>query len=149
MTGCVFKRKLKQGISWGYVFFGGWDENGKRIQICKTGYPTKDAASTAVRVAIEKYEGHNGKVSREIGPKGRRIWAFSLGDVRETGYETKPEAEAGLRRAVERGDAERVAQKLRQAEDAIKKSGPPFAHYFEYWVKEHASRRCAPKTLER
>ena len=33
MTGCVFKRKWKSGISWGYVFFGGWDANGKRVQI--------------------------------------------------------------------------------------------------------------------
>lgn len=149
MTGCVFKRKRKQGVSWGYVFFGGWDQNEKRIQICKTGFPTKDAASTAVRVAIEKYEAHNGKVSREIGPQGRRIWAFSLGDVHETGYETKAEAEAGLRRAVDRRDAELDAQKLRQAEEAIEKAGPPFVQYFEYWLKEHASRRCAPKTLER
>ena len=149
MTGCVFKRKRKQGVSWSYVFFGGWDEKGKKIQIYKTGFPTKGAASTAVRVAIEKYEAHNGKVSREIGSQGRRIWAFSLGDVHQTGYKTKPEAEAGLRRAVERRDAEGDAPELSQAQEAIEKAGPQFAQYFEYWLKDRASRRYAPKTIER
>ena len=148
MTGCVFKRKRKHGVIWGYVF-SVWDENGKRIQIYKTGFPTKDAASRAVRVAIEKYEADNGKVSQEIGSQGRRIWAFSLGDIHETGYETKAEAEAGLRRSIEHRDAERVAQKLRKVEEAIDKAGPPFAQYFAHWLKEHATRRCAPKTLER
>lgn len=149
MTGCIFKRKRKCGISWCYVFFGGWDASGKRIQISKAGYTTKDAASKAVRVAIEKYEADNGKVSRETGSQGRRIWAFSLGSVPETGYETKFEAEASLQRAVERREAERDAQKLRQIEEAIEKAGSPFFQYLEYWLKEHASRRCAPKTLER
>ena len=149
MTGCVFKRKRKSNVSWCYVFFGGWDANGKRVQISKAGFPTKDAASKAVRVAIEKYEADNGRVSREMGSQGRRIWAFSLGDVHETGYENKPDAEARLRRTVERRDAERDAQKLRQAEEAIAKAGPPFAQYFEHWLKEHANRRCAPKMLER
>jgi integrase len=149
MTGCVFKRKRKSGTSWCYVFFGGWDANGKRIQISKAGFPTKDAASKAVRVAIEKYEGHNGRVWREIGPQGERVWAFSLGDVHETGYRAKAEAEAGFQRAVERRDVEREAEKLRQAENASEKAGPPLAQYFPYWLKEHASRRCAPKTLER
>ncbi|MGD1091432.1 MAG: Arm DNA-binding domain-containing protein [Bryobacteraceae bacterium] len=67
MTGCIFKRKLKSGITWSYVFFGGWDAKGKRIQVSKSGFPTKDAASRAVRVAIERYEADNGKVLREIG----------------------------------------------------------------------------------
>src|ERR1700683_3025745 len=84
-----------------------------------------------------------------MGEQGRRILAFSLGDIHETGYQTKAEAEAGLRRAVDRRAVEREAQKLRQVEEAIEKAGPPFAQYFEYWLKEHASRRCAPKTLER
>jgi integrase len=149
MTGCVFKRKRIGCVSWGYVFFGGWDERGKRIQISKTGFSTKDAASKAVRIAIEKYEAENGKVSREVGPKGKRIWAFSLGDTYETGYHAKAEAEAGLRRAIERLDVERSAQAARQAEEAIHRVGPPFTEYFAYWLKEHASRRCAPKTLER
>jgi len=28
MNGCVFKRKLKSGTSWGYSFFAGRDQNG-------------------------------------------------------------------------------------------------------------------------
>jgi integrase len=149
MTGCVFKRKLKRGVTWCYVFFGGWDPAGKRIQISKAGFPTKEAAAKAVRVAIEKYQTDNGSVSRDTASRGRGIWAFSVGDIHETGYQSRTEAEAGLRRAVERSDRDRDLQKLRQAEEAIEKKGPPFAKYFEYWLKEHASRRCAPKTLER
>ena len=32
MNGCVFKRKLKCGISWGYSFDAGHDQDGKRVQ---------------------------------------------------------------------------------------------------------------------
>lgn len=149
MTGCVYKRKRKQGISWCYFFFGGWDASGKRIQIAKGGFPTKDAAARAVRIAIEKYEADNGRVMREVGLQGRRVWAFSCGDVYETGYQTKAEAEAALQRAVEHRDRERELQQLREAEEAIQKAGPLFNKYFAYWLKEHATRRCAPKTLER
>jgi hypothetical protein len=48
-----------------------------------------------------------------------------------------------------RRSSELKAQKIRQAREVIEKAGPPFAQYFTYWLKEHASRRCAPKTLER
>ncbi|HEY1754190.1 MAG TPA: tyrosine-type recombinase/integrase [Bryobacteraceae bacterium] len=44
---------------------------------------------------------------------------------------------------------ERETEQLRQAAEASEKAGPPFPQYFNYWIKEHASRRCAPKTLER
>jgi integrase len=145
MTGSIFKRKLKTGIRWGYVFFGGWDDNGKRIQIFKSGFPTKDAASKAVRVAIEQYEANNGKISREIDPPGHLVWAFSFGEVHESGFETKAEAECAMQKAFARRDAE----KAKRAEEAAKSSGPQFAQYFAHWLKEHASRRCAPKTLER
>jgi len=145
MTGSIFKRKRRTGVSWGYVFFGGWDENGKRIQVFKSGFPTKDAASRAVRVAIEQYEAAHGKVSREIDQRGRLVWAFSFGDARTSGFETKPEAELALQKAIARRDAE----KAKEAEVEAESGGPQFAHYFEHWLKEHASRRCAPKTLER
>jgi integrase len=149
MTGCVYKRKKKQGISWCYVFFGGWDASGNRIQIAKSGFPTKDAAAKAVRIAIEKYEADNGRVMREVGLKGRRIWAFCCGEAHESGYQTKAEAEAALRRAAQHRDRERELQQLRDAEETIQKAGPLFGKYFAYWLQEHATRRCAPKTLER
>ena len=145
MTGSIFKRKLRTGVSWGYVFFGGWDENGKRIQMFKAGFPTKDAASRAVRAAIEQHEAVNGKISRENDARGQLVWAFSLGDEHESGFETKVKAELALQKALARTDAE----KAKAAEDAAKSAGPVFAQYFEHWLKEHASRRCAPKTLER
>ena len=145
MTGSIFKRKLRTGVSWGYIFFGGWDENGKRIQIFKSGFPTKDAASRAVRAAIEQHEAVNGKVSRENDARGLLVWAFSLGDEHESGFATKAKAELALQKALARSDAE----KAKRADDAAKSAGPLFTQYFEHWLKEHASRRCAPKTLER
>jgi hypothetical protein len=81
----------------------------------------------------KKYEAENGKVSREVGPKGKRIWAFSLGDIYETGYHAKAEAQARLRRAIERLEVERSAQAARQAKEAIQRLGPPFNEYFAHW----------------
>ncbi|HUA82648.1 MAG TPA: tyrosine-type recombinase/integrase [Bryobacteraceae bacterium] len=145
MTGCIFKRKLKSGIRWGYLFFGGWDGNGKRIQIFKSGFPTKDAASKAARRAIDDYEAAHGRVGRDIGSEGRRTWSYSLRELTQEGFETKEDAERALSDAVRRRDAE----KARQAADAEKSIGPPVGRYLDYWLREHASRRCAPKTLER
>ena len=145
MTGCVFKKKRKSSISWCYVFFGGWDEKGKRLQISKSGFPTKDAASKAVRVAIEEYEATTGRISRATGSQTRRIWSYQLGGTRESGFETRVEAESALRNAIARRDAERT----RQEQDAADRPGPPFSEFFKHWLTEHASRRCAPKTLER
>jgi hypothetical protein len=88
MTGCVFKKKRKRSISWCYVFFGGWDATGKRVQISKAGYPTKDAASTAVRLAIDEYEAKTGRITRELGQKGRRVWSYSFDGVCQSGFET-------------------------------------------------------------
>jgi len=149
MTGSIFKRKLITGVSWGYVFFGGWDENGKRIQVFKSGFTTKDAASRAVRSAIDEYEAQHGKVSREIGMQGRRVWAYSFDSLNESGFETKAEAEVALRNAIRRRGTEKEKQAANAAQATVEAAGPQFAQYFEHWLKEHASRRCAPKTLER
>ena len=37
MNGCVFKRNLKSGTTWGYSFLAGRDQNGKRINPFKSG----------------------------------------------------------------------------------------------------------------
>ncbi len=59
MNGCVFKRKLPSGsITWGYSIDAGKDENGKRKQIFKSGFGTKNAAGTALRQRLnEKDDG--------------------------------------------------------------------------------------------
>ena len=144
MTGSIFKRKLRTGVSWGYVFFGGWMKAASGFRCSNPGFPTKDAASRAARVAIEQYESIHGKVSREVDSRGRRVWAISFGDAHESGFETKSQAELALQRALARSDAD----KAKQAEDAAE-APAPFAQHFKHWLKEHASRRCAPKTLER
>src|SRR5271154_611288 len=96
MTGCVFKRKLKSGISWGYSFFAGRDEDGRRIQVFKSGFPTKGAADTACTEAITLHEASCGKVFREIGPRGQRSWSFMLGDSKGSGFNTPAAAEEAL-----------------------------------------------------
>jgi len=59
MNGCVFKRKLPSGsVTWGYSIDAGKDENGKRIQIFKSGFARKGDAGDALRQKLnEKYEG--------------------------------------------------------------------------------------------
>lgn len=132
-------------MSWGYVFFGGWDTEGKRIQISKVGYPTRDAASKAVRLAIEEHDAQTGRVTREPGPKGRRVWSYWLDSECKSGFESAEEAGSALREAIARRDAE----KQRKVQDDADRPGPPLAEFFQHWLKEHASRRCAPKTIER
>jgi integrase len=127
------------------VFFGGWDADGKRIQISKAGYPTKDAASKAVRLAIEEYEAKTGRITREPGPKGQRIWSYWLDGACTPGFESAAEAGSALRDAI----ARRETEKRKQVQDAADRPGPRFDEFFKYWLKEHASRRCAPKTIER
>jgi hypothetical protein len=127
------------------VFFGGWDANGKRTQICKAGFPTKDAASKAVRTAIDEYESSTGRITRESSSQGRRKYSYSLDGVLKGGFQDRVEAESALRAAIARRDA----AKRKQAEDDADRPGPPFAQFFQHWLKEHASRRCAPKTMER
>jgi len=58
MTGTITKRARKGGSpsSWGYVFDGGRDEAGKRIQFTKSGFATKKEAADALRQAIRDYE---------------------------------------------------------------------------------------------
>ncbi len=61
------------------------------------------------------------------------------------GFQDRVEAESALRLAIARRDA----KKRKQAEDDAERPGPPFTQFFEHWLKEHASRRWAPKAMER
>ncbi len=55
MTGCVFKRTLPSGrIIWGYILDAGRDQNGKRVQISKTGFALKNDAATALRKKLNE-----------------------------------------------------------------------------------------------
>ena len=80
MTGCVFKRKLKSGTGWGYLFSAGKDAAGKRNQIFKSGFATKGAAQSALREAITEYEAELRPDHGAGGLLGRRTWGFVLGD---------------------------------------------------------------------
>src|ERR1039458_10161289 len=140
MNGCVFKRQLKSGTSWGYSFFAGRDQSGKRIQIFKSGFETKGAASKASRAAIEDYEKTHGKVTCHRGILGRISWGYIFGEEDKIGLDSQAAAEVALQAAVDR----------RAAAEAIPAEvDPTFPEYIRYWLTEHAGRRCAPKTLER
>ena len=57
MTGTLTKRTKRNGsVSWGYSFFAGRDETGKRIQRTKSGFATKREASDALRKAIAEHQ---------------------------------------------------------------------------------------------
>ena len=140
MNSCVFKRKLKSGTSWGYYFAAGRDQDGKRIQVFKSGFETKGAASTASRVAIEEYEKTHGKLTQHRGILGRVTWGYVFGEESKIGLDSQAAAELALQAAVDR----------RAAAEAIPAEvDPTFPEYIRYWLTEHAARRCAPKTLER
>ena len=138
MTGCVFKRKLKSGTSWGYLFSAGKDVAGKRNQIFKSGFATKGAAQTALRDAITEYETKCGRITDQVDLIGRRTWGFVLGEQDYVGFESREVAEAA-----------RLAEIKKREAQPVVAAEPTFAEYFKYWTDEHAARRCAPKTLER
>jgi len=138
MTGCVFKRKLKTGISWGYLFSAGKDAAGRRNQIFKSGFATKGAAQSALREAITEYETKAGRITEQVDVLGRRTWGFVLGDKSCGGFESGVAADSARTAEIER----------REAKPAVVDE-PKLADYFKYWTDEHAARRCAPKTLER
>jgi len=139
MNGCVFKRKLKSGTTWCYSFLAGRDQNGKRINPFKSGYETKAAASTALRDAVVDYEKTHGKMTKHRGILGTVTWGYILGDEAKTGFSDQGAAIAALAVAVERRAA---------AEQAPVEVDPTFTEYIRYWLKEHASRRLAPKTFQ-
>lgn len=57
MNGTITRKQRKNGsLSWGYSFFAGRDEEGKRLQITKSGFPIKREASEALRRAIQDHQ---------------------------------------------------------------------------------------------
>ena len=56
-AGSITKRKLSSGkLSWGFSFFAGRDEEGKRIQVTRSGFSTRKAAATALAAAVERHQ---------------------------------------------------------------------------------------------
>jgi len=106
----------------------------------KGGFETKGAAETAKRDAIAEYERTHGSLSRHRGALGTMTWGYSLGEETKNGFADQGAARTALAAAMERrAAAERVPAEV----------DPTFAEYIKYWLDEHASRRIAPKTLER
>jgi hypothetical protein len=120
MNGCVFKRNLKSGTTWGYSFLAGRDQKGKRINPFKSGYETKGAASAALRNAILDYEKTHGKITKHRGILGTVTWGYILGDETKNGFSDQNVATAALAVAVERRAA---------AEQAPTEFNPTVAEY--------------------
>ena len=70
------------------------------------------------------------------GPDGKRI------QVTKSGYETKGEASDALRDAI-------AEYKAKTGAATEEKANPTLAEFFAVWMGDHASRSCAPKTVER
>src|ERR1035438_7813725 len=73
------------------------------------------------------------------GILGTVTWGYILGDETKNGFSDQGTASAALAAAVERRAA---------AEQAPSEVDPTFTAYIRYWLKEHASRRLAPKTFQ-
>lgn len=143
MTGCIFKRKLKSGISWGFSFFIGRDENGKPRERFRSGFSTKGAAADALKVAISEHQAEHGKIIQDRTASGRR-WKFALGD-QEQAFTTKEAAEAALKAAI----ATREHRSMHASAERDARHALTFEKYFSVYINQHAARRCAPKTIER
>ena len=144
MKGCIFKRRLRSGVTWGYSFFAGRDDNGKRIQIFKSGFPTKGAAENACKDAIAEHDALHGQVTREAGVRGR-LWAITLGETRQSGFTSQDAAQSALKAAIDK----RVANEAQRQAERRANEELTFEKYFSNWIDEHAARRCVPKTIER
>jgi len=144
--GSVFKRKLPSGTTtWGYSIDRGRDSNGKRLREFKSGYPTKGSAKDALNAAIKEQDVLVGRVTEELGLLGRRVWAFSFRDVRETGFESKEAAQGAL----EAARARLAEVQKRPTTRTVEEAALTLEKFFTTWIRDHASRTCAPKTLER
>jgi integrase len=98
----------------------------------------------------------NGTVTKRARKGGKYSWGYVFDAGRDengkriqptkSGFQTKTKADAALRDAI----AEHLT-----AIDALRNPAqqvpalPLFAAFFERWMQEHASRKCAPKTIER
>lgn len=153
MNGCVFKRKLKSGIIWGYSFFIGRDDAGEPVRVFESGFKTKGDASKRLRDKITEYEDYKKRgvrITREIDHRGKRIWALSSGDTSASGFESRDDVEAAVKEEI-RVAQQTNAQPVHATEplDPQSNGGPSLSEFFADWIREHAARHCAPKTVER
>src|ERR1700733_3660456 len=130
MNGCVFKRELPSGkTSWGYSIDLCKDDSGKRLREFKRGDPTKGAAKNALDAAINEHEQRAGRVTQEVGLLRKRVWAFSLGEVRASGFDSKDAAETALRSA-----RQKLADAEKRPSDMASKAPVTLAEFFTIWI---------------
>lgn len=91
---------------------------------------------------------HTNNITKTELKNGRTSWGYYVltgkdaagkrVQVTKQGFKTRGKALDALREAIRKRDATPAAGDLRT-----------FSEYFDYWVREQAARRCAPKTVER
>src|SRR6185312_2457133 len=96
-------------------------------------------------------EAMTGTITKRARKGGKPSWGYVFDAGRDytgkrlqetrSGFATKKEASDALR------DAIAVFEVKRDAAPVMAK--PTFSAFFDTWMKEHASRNCAPKPLER
>ena len=87
MNGTITKRPTKSASpSWGYSFFAGRSDTGKRIQVTKSGFATKREAADALRKAIAEHQ------SGPIAPTLEKSFAEFFADwlVNDVGRRCQP-----------------------------------------------------------
>ena len=93
----------------------------------------------------------NGTVTKRARKGGKASWGYVFDAGRDesgrrvqptkSGFETKRQASDALRQAIAEFEAKRNAAPISDI--------PTFAAFFERWMREHAGRKCAAKTIER
>jgi integrase len=98
-----------------------------------------------------------GTLTKRAAKNGRFSWGYIYDSGRneagkrvqtaKSGFGTKSQAADALRAAIAETEARASATEVGPTKpDEV---APIFAVYFEYWLTNHAARRCAPKTLFR
>ncbi|MGA7235938.1 MAG: tyrosine-type recombinase/integrase [Bryobacteraceae bacterium] len=90
-----------------------------------------------------------GTVRRRTTAAGRARWEFVFDAGRDEDGRRRQLSKSGFatQRAAEDALREAIIEAGKESGDAP--ASPAFESFFKHWVEEHASRRCAPKTVER
>jgi len=91
----------------------------------------------------------SGCVFKRKLPTGSITWGYSIDAGKDEKGQRKRIFKSGFARRVDATDA--LRRKLNEHDEGalVKPDPTTFAAFFDEWVKEHAQRNCAPKTVER
>jgi integrase len=91
----------------------------------------------------------NGTIRKRPLKNGRAAWSYTFDAGKDEGGKRRQMTKSGFPTKAEASDALRRAIEEHQSGILAPKDSRKFADFFGQWLKDHASRRCSPKTLER